>query len=286
MKRVVLLLLLLASCVAQPYVQPGLNKTEEKIVEKVLVQCWDGSTVETVEQCPPKEEKVEEKQPARIIVEEPVEKIPIAKKLLADARSKFKSYAYMLSDRIVIVSGNKMRHLFFKLHDLPDRTTITDVFVDLDKKEAVAYCHIEREGKDMSGDSFDWERSKCKDYIDKPINVPFDKWVTKGPLDYLEEFSNLEPVLVENNVQTISIGGNQKTIQPSLHYDVNGKRIILRIDKRYQVPIKIERQGDQSIDFRDTFFDVMVLYGSQEKIGPEWLEYQPVSEYWKKAPSK
>ncbi len=286
MKKWVLLLLLLASCVAQPYVQPVTEKTEEKIVEKVLVQCWDNSTVESIEQCPPKVETKIEAPVTKVVVEQPPVQIPIAKKLLADARNKFKMHAYVLADRMVIVGDNKIRHLFFRLHDLPDRTTITDVFVDLDKKQAVAYCNIEREGKDMTTDGLDWERAKCKDYVDKPIPVPFEKWVPKGPMEYLEEFSDLEPVLVEDNMQTISIGGNQKTIQPSLHYDVGGRRIILRIDKRYQIPIKIERQGEQSVDFRDTFFDVMVLYGSQEKLGPEWLTYTPISEYWKAAASK
>lgn len=280
MKARFLILLLLISCVAQPYVQPGI-KTEEKIVEKVLVQCWDGSTAESVDKCPPKVEEKEETPPAKVIVEPAPETIPIAKKLLADAKSKFTSHAYLLDDRMVIVSGNKVRHLFMKMSQLDDRTPITDVFVDRDKKEAIAYCNVEREGRDIATDSFDWERSKCRDYVDKPIPVVFEKWVPKGPLEYLEDFSALEPILVENNIQTVSIGGNSKTVQPSLHYMVDGKRVILRIDKRYQVPIKIEWEGQNPVDFRDTYFDVMVLYGKQEKIGPQWVEYQPISEYWK-----
>jgi len=285
MKRVtLLLLLLLASCVAQPYVQPGVeNKTE---VIATVVQCWDNSTAVSVEQCPIKEEKkIEGKIPAKIIVEQPPETVTIAKKLLADAKGKFTTYAYLLEDRMVIVAGNKMRHYFFRLSE-DNGTMITDVFVDLDKKEAVAYCNVERESRDIAGDSFDWERSKCRDFIDKPIPVSFDKWKTKGPLDYLEDFAAIEPVLVENNIQTISIGGSDKTIQPSIHYDVNGQKTILRIDKRYQVPIKIEHEGERSIDFRETFFDVMVIGGKQFKITPDWLEYKPVAEYWKKAPSK
>ncbi len=284
MKKWVLILLLLASCVAQPYVQPiSENKTE---VIATVVQCWDNSTAASVEACPPKEEKVETK-PAKIIIEAPpapVDNVPIAQKLLADAKSKFTSYAYVLEDRMVIVSGDKMRHYFTKLSEF-DKTPVTDVYVDLGKREAVAYCNVEREGRDFSGDSFEWERSKCKDYIDKPIPVSFEKWEPNGPLDYLEDFAALDPILIENNVQTISIGGNSKTIQPSIHYMVDGKRVILRIDRRYQVPIKIEREGQQSIDFRDTFFDVMVVDGKQLKITPDWFVYQPVSEYWKQAPS-
>jgi len=281
MKRWVLLLLLLASCVAQPYVQPT-SQPEEKIVEKVLVQCWDGSTAESVDKCPA---KVEEKEPealppTKVIVEEPPAAVPIAKKLLADAQTKFKGYAYVLEDQMVIVYGNKLRHLFLEVSQLDDRTPITDVFVDLEKREAIAYCNIEREGKILD-DAFDYERSRCKDYVDKPISVPFDKWVPKGPFEYLEEFADVEPVLVENNLQTISIGGNSKSIQPSLHYMVDGKRVILRIDRRYQVPIKVEIEGQQSVDFRDTYFDVMVLYGGQQKIDQTWVEYAPVSEYWK-----
>ena len=263
--KYLLLLLLLSACIANPYVQPGMNNTEEKIVEKVLVQCWDNSTAVSVDQCPVK--PVEKKVVERVKVEKPV---PIAEKLLIDARTKFTNYAYLTEDRMVIVVGNKVRHLFFKLSQIDD-LPITDVFVDLDKREAVAYCSVEREGRDVLGDSFDWQRSRCKDYIDKPFVVPFDNWSPKGPLQYLEEFSALEPILVENNVQTISIGGNSKTIQPSLHYMIDGKRVILRIDKRYQVPLKVEREGQQSVDFRDAYFDTMVLYGKQQKIDDSWV---------------
>lgn len=285
MKKWVLLLILLVSCAPQPAVQT----TDEKIVEKVLIQCWDNSTADSIEQCP---EKVEGKAPSRIIVEvaaEPtpiLDHVPIAKKLLADAKSKFTSHAYLLDDRMVIVSGNKSRHYFFKLYDLDSKTSITDVYVDSDTKEAMAYCNIEREGRDMTTDQLDWERAKCKNYIDKPMPVKYEDWMPHGPLNYLEQYADLEPILVEDNVQTLSIGGNQKSIQPSLHYMINGKRVVLRIDRRYQVPIKIEREGQQSIDFRDTFFDTMVLKGKQLKIGPEWTTYQPVSDYWKKAVSK
>ena len=274
----VLVLLLLMSCISQPYVQPAVeNKTE--IVEKVVVQCWDNSTADSVEKCPPEKVEQPELPPAKVIVEQPV---PIARKLLEDAQSKFKGYAYVLSDRMVVVYGNKLRHLFFKVSQLEDDTPITDIFVDLDKKEATAYCNVEREGKILD-DSFDWDRSRCKEFVDKKIPVPFDKWVPKGPLEYLEEFADAEPVLVEDNIQTISIGGNSKSIQPSLHYMVDSKRVVLRIDKRYKVPVKVEIEGSQSVDFRDAYFDVMVLYGGQQKITPEWVEYQPVSEYWKVA---
>ncbi len=288
MKKWVLLLVLLVSCVSQPYVQPTANATVEKVVEKVMVQCWDNSTADSVDKCPPKVEEtpVAAKPVTKVIVEEPPAQMQVGRKLLEEAKTRFKVYAYVLSDRMVIVYENKLRHLFFRPYDLDLHTPITDVFVDLDKKEAVAYCNVEREGRDMSGDTFDWDRSKCRLYVDKEIPVPFEKWVTKGPIDYLTEFADIVPILVEDNVQTVSIGGNQKTIQPSLHYRVDGKRVVLRIDKRYKVPIKIEREGEQSIDFRDTFFDVMVLNEQQFKITPEWVTYQPVSEYWKKEPSK
>ncbi len=293
MKRWVLVLLLLAACVPQPYVQPT-PTVAEKVVEKVVVQCWDGSTADSVDKCPQKEEaapleaeksSVEALPPAKVIVETPPESMPIAKKLLADAQTKFDSYAFLLADRMVIVYGNKSRHLFFKMSQLDDGTPITDVFVDADKKQAVAYCNLEREGHILD-EAFDYTRSRCKKYIDKEIYVPYDKWVPKGPLDYLKEFAELEPILVENNIQTISIGGSSKTIQPSLHYMLDGKRVILRIDRRYQVPIKIEIEGQQAVDFRDTFFDVMVLEGGQQKIDKSWVEYTPVSEYWKALGSK
>lgn len=282
--KYIFLLLLLVSCVAQPYVQPGMpdvsNQTE-KVVEKVMVQCWDNSTAESVDKCP--------KQPAPMIEVEQLEiKAPVisAKQLLEEAQTKFTSHAYLLEDRMVMVVDDKVRHYFLKMSKLDDGTPITDVFVDTAAKTAVAYCNVEREGRDILDDSFDWQRSRCKDYIDKPINVSYEAWVSKGPLEYLQEFSQLEPLLVEDSLQTISIGGNAKTVQPSLHYMLNGKRYILRIDRRYHVPLKIEREGERAIDFRDVYFDVMVLDGKPIKIDSSWVAYQPVSEYWKKEGSK
>ena len=119
-----------------------------------------------------------------------------------------------------------------------------------------------------------------------PFVVPFGAWVPKGPIGFLEEFARREPILVEESVQTVSIGGNSKTVQPSLHYMVDGKRVVLRIDKRYRVPIKIEYEGERAVDFRDTFFDFIVMDGRQFKIGPEWVEYKQVSNYWTKKSSK
>ena len=283
MKRLVLILLLLASCVAQPYVQPGTNQSE-KVVEKVVVQCWDGSTAVSAEACPPKEEKVEEKKtPAKVIVETLPPSVPIARKYLEDAQKTFTSYAYPLSDRMVIISGDKVRHYFYRLGALDDKTPITDVYVDGNK--ATAYCDIEHE-KSMYGDSFDLGRSQCKNYINKALPQPVDKWLPDGPLQYLEKFADKEPILVEDNVQTINIGGNSKTIQPSLHYMVDGKRVVLRLDKRYHVPLRIEIEGERAIDFRDTYYDTMVLEGRPTKIDQSWFAYKPVSDYWTKQNSK
>jgi len=274
---VLIFLIFLAACAPEPPVV-------EKVVEKVLIQCWDNSTAASIEECPaqpePEVEEVVEEVPEAEPEVEAAPAVPIAKQLLEDAESKFTSYAYLLSDRIVIVRDDKVRHFFLKMSQLPDRTPITDVYVNLTTKTANAYCNIEREGR-IQENSFDYKRSHCKDYLDTPIPVDFNAWNTKGPIDYLEDFASVEPDLIEDNIQTISIGGNSKTIQPSLHYIINGKRTVLRIDRRYGIPIKIEIEGQQAIDYRDTYFDTMIVYGKQEKITKDWLEYQPVSEYWK-----
>lgn len=276
-KAIFLLLIFLAACAApEVATEPEVKAQEveepeptpERIIEeRTLVQCWDNSTAESVEGCPPQPEP---EQPPQV---------PIGKQLLAEAKSKFDSIAYVMEDQMVIQKGDKVRHYFFNVELLPDRTPVTDVYVDLDKKTAVAYCNIERES-DLLDDAFDYERSRCKDYVNEEIEVEFAEWVPKGPVEYLEEFAEREPMLVEDNLQTISIGGNSKSIQPSLHYDVNGKRVILRIDRRYNVPVRIEKEGEDTVDFRETNFDVMVLEGRQFKIDDSWVTYEPVSEYW------
>lgn len=282
--------LLLVACLPQQ--APPAQPVQEKIVEKVVVQCWDGSTADSLDKCPPKQEEKNLEATKEVIItsETPVPTVvsgEIAQKLLDNIKSKFTGMAYLLADRIVIKYKNKVRHYFLRMSETENGTPLTDVYLDLDKKTAVGYCNVEREGRDMAGDSFDWGRSKCKDYIDKPIPLDFNKWQSqKGPIEWLEDFAPLKPALVENNLQTISIGGNSKSIQPSLHYMIDGKRVILRIDKRYGVPIKIEFEGDRSVDFRDTYFDTMIIGGKQFRIDESWVEYKPVSEYWLKAPSK
>jgi len=277
MKRIILFLLLVACLPQLPVKNESVqNVTPQNItIVQTLVQCWDNSTAKTVEECP--------KRPAKVVVELPPIKLQPGREFLEQAKAQFSAYAYLLEDRMVIVVQNKSRHLFSRLSKLDDDTPITDVFVDHESKAATAYCNIDRESH---LGSFDYERSKCKDYLNQSMPVPFEKWVVKGPLEWLEEFADREPILVEDNVQTISIGGTSKSIQPSLHYMVDGKRVILRLDKRYHVPLKIEWEGQKAVDFRDTFFDLMVLEGKQYKVEASWVTPQPVSEYWFKGNTK
>jgi len=269
MKRVLLVLLLIACS------QPVL---EEANVTSSSMPAVD--TVEVVQELPP----VIEKQPSQ--ESKPVENVsvPIGRQLLDEAKTKFQNSAYQTDDRLVMRVGDKVRHYFLKLGEF-NKTPITDVYVDLSNKSALAYCNIEREGR-MVGESFEYERSRCKDYIDVAMVVPFDEWVPNGPLEYLEKYANLTPSIVEDNVQTISIGGSSKTIQPSLHYTIDGKTIVLRIDKRYKLPLRIETQGKQAIDFREAYYDVMVINEKQQKLDKSWVTYEPVSEYWKKQSAK
>lgn len=279
MKKVLLLLLLLTACI-QPYEQPV--KPEPVEITKVVVKCWDNSTVLSASECPPEPEpSVEVSEP---VIVEPIianDSRQIAEVLLDEALTKFKTHAYLIEDRLVIIHGNNSRHYFFGLHELSDGTPVTDVYVDSEAKAAVAYCDIDRESR-MESRSFDYDRSKCRDFLDKPVSVDYDDWIPRGPLDYLEEFKNLKPTLIENNTQTVSIGGTSKTVHPSLHYDVRGDKFIIRIDKRYKVPVKIEKNGVSLLDFRDTYFDVMVVEGKPQKITKEWVIYDGVSDYWLK----
>ena len=100
-------------------------------------------------------------------------------------------------------------------------------------------------------------------------------------IEFQKATLDVKPDFVESAVQTINSAGVPKTVQPSLHYVVNGARVVLRIDQRQQVPIQIEIQGQQPISFRNVFFDNVPLYGRQEKV-TDLLEYKPVSQEWLK----
>lgn len=276
MKWLVLVLMLLVAC-AQPAVQPSV-KTEEKIVEKVIVQCWDGSTASSLESCP-KEEKIVAKEV--VAPEQKVSQaVPVGRQLLTEAQ-KHTSYAYELEDSLVLVSNGKARHLFLKKPVFIERKPVSDVFIDIAGKEASAYCQIQHE-EQMLDNAFTWSVSDCKNFIDTPTSVPFEDWAPKGPVEYLVDFADIEPDVVENAVQTINSLGVPKTIQPSLHYTVDGVRAILRIDQRQGVPIQVEIQGQPSISFKNVYFDTVPLYGKQVKIA-DLIDYQPVSQDWLKA---
>lgn len=285
MKKVLLLLLplLLVACAQTPpettsvsnvsNVSESSNAIQNETVPAPLVQCPDGVFVSSVADC--EDHKV---------VEPVQDNKTIARTLLEEARGKFSSYAYVIDDAIIIQYGNKSRYYYLELATI-DTVPVTDIYVDKEAKTAVAYCNIDRESR-LSDASFDYERSKCKDYLDAPINLSFEQWNPKGPIDFLEQFENDTPVLMEDNLLTMSIGGNSKTIQPSLHYEKDGKDVILRIDKRYRVPAKVEIEGEKPIDFRDAYFDLMVIEGKQERITADWVSYQNVSAYWLKGNSK
>ncbi len=277
MKGWFLILLLIAAC-AQPAVQQ--IATEEKVVEvveRVVVQCWDGSTASSVDDCPPKEEKILAKE---IVAPEQkvVAAIPIGRQLLTQAQAHAGN-AYELENKHVLVFEGKVRHLFSEVIFI-DRKPITDVFVDLTSKKAVAYCNIERE-EQILGKAFTWDVSDCKHYVDKGIDVPFEDWKPMSPLDYLADFADVEPVFVGEAVQSVTSLGVPKAVQPSLHYEISGARVVLRIEQRTKVPIQIEIQGQQPISFKNVFFDSVLLYGRQEKI-PDLMEYEPVSQEWLK----
>src|SRR5574342_132992 len=159
MKGWVLLLILLAAC-AQPAAQQA--APEEKIVEvveKVVVQCWDGSTASSADKCPP-EKKIVAKE---VVAPEQkvVAAVPIGRQLLEKAQAHA-GYSYELEDRHVLISGDKAHHLFLKVIFI-QRKPITDVFVDLANHKAVAYCNVERE-EQILGKAFTWDVSDCKHY--------------------------------------------------------------------------------------------------------------------------
>ncbi|PIN74660.1 hypothetical protein COV18_07255 [Candidatus Woesearchaeota archaeon CG10_big_fil_rev_8_21_14_0_10_37_12] len=277
MKKSVVILLfvfLLIACAPQ-FPEPVV---EEKIIKETIVQCWDGSLVAEISLCPEKEEV--DRVPVKSLVVEEEPALPIVDQLLQDAKERFDGLAYSVDGRLVIIYGTNARHMFDIPVRLDDSVWITDVFVDLANKTAVAYCNIEREGRFI--DSFEYQRSKCKEFINIPINASFAKWYPRSPIAVLEEFVVSEPILVEDNQQVVNLGGKTKTVRPSIHYLVNGKRVVLRIDARYKVPIAVDYENNKDLVFDEVFFDTMRVDGKQQRITKEWVVYTPVADYWNK----
>lgn len=118
------------------------------------------------------------------------------------------------------------------------RTFITDLYVDRETKELVAYCDPRTE-EEIVGE-YQADRSKCIKVIDLPFTLDYHKYNPQLPEDILQDYAHREPSLVEDTEQFIKEPSGWKAVQPIVHYGDDVNEVILRLDAKTGLPLRIE----------------------------------------------
>ncbi len=151
---------------------------------------------------------------------------------------------YLVRGELARVKLDKIQRPNIKVNNtIP--AAITDIYVDRQAREAVGYCDPRRE-KEILGE-FDPQRSACAKLIDIPIPLPYDEYNPYLPEDWLARFSQVQPIIAETTEQYIREPTGWKLVNPVLHFQEGPSIVILRLDSKTGLPIKIEiKEGDRA----------------------------------------
>lgn len=254
---VLIFLVLLAACAApQAPVEAPVVESEPEIVEE---EAPEPTLIEINKTPEPVPEPVEEE-------------LGVVEALLYSIEQNITSYSFFSGKTQVFVLGDKMHILLDDFVELDfdtngTRSFLTNAFLDLSTKTAVGYCDVRQEEEILG--SFKADRSKCIKLINIPINVSFDDVYVKTPIDWLQEFKDTEPSIVETADQYVKQPTGWFTISPVLHYKLPEKSVIIRVDKKTKLPAKIEITKGQLIERIDYNWIIV------NQVKPEEVTYQP-----------
>jgi len=171
-----------------------------------------------------------------------------ANQAIADAIAKFNqnvsSYYFKIGKDEHFVRGKEVHIQLGTFRELPFkvngtiRTHITDIFIDRSRSEAIAYCDPRTE-EEIVGE-FNADRSKCIKLIDIPFTLDYQEYNPELPEDWLHKYANTAPARVEDTDQFIKLPSGWKTVNPVLHFQEGDKTVILRLDAKTGLPLKIE----------------------------------------------
>ncbi len=174
---------------------------------------------------------------------------------ISDALIKFRqnitSYSAFQEKTQYLVRGNLARVKLDKIQRPSIRinktipAAITDIYVDREAKEAIGYCDPRRE-KEIMGE-FDPQRGACAKLIDIPIPLDYGQYNPYLPEDWLIRFSHAQPIFAETTEQYVREPTGWKLVNPVLHFQEGPSTVILRLDSKTGLPIKIEiKEGDRA----------------------------------------
>lgn len=226
--------------------------------------------VETTQPKTTKEEEPVQPRPQNTSLAE--EKPGVVEQLLHSIRTNITSYSFFVGKTQVFVLENKMRVLFGDFVELPfetnnSRTFLTDAYINLSSRTAVGYCDVRREERILG--SFNADRSKCLKLANIPINVSFEQVYAKTPVDWLEEYQHSKPTIIETTDQYLKQPTGWFTINPVIHYEFTDKTVIMRIDKKTRMPVRIEIVEDDKV--KKVEYEWLLV----NQVKKEDVEYQP-----------
>lgn len=242
------MILTLAGCVAQRSEAPSAPQEADTAIQvqtppPVQINTQTQAQVETKEEILP----TKTPEPAPIVKVEPAIQLPErVQELVTKAKTKIKSYKYLLKappeNRFLhtyFIQGNKMKIKLFEGNAYILGKYYDTIYLDTTAKTATARCEDER---------------RCafggEDYTRKVFEANYNDYVTKTPMDWLNEITNAEVIGPEvvDGMSTLKI----KTTRA-------GQIIEMWLHTTYGVPIKISivesEQPTEVYQFADSAFN-------------------------------
>jgi len=195
---------------------------------------------------------------------------------ITEAIAKFEqgvsSYSYKLGDTqhyvvddLIHIELDKAKELGFKINETI-RVHITDIFVDRTTKDAVGYCDPRSEERIVG--EFNADRSKCIKLIDMPFELDYKEHNPTLPEDWLYQYKDRTPALVEEADQYVKEPSGWKAVNPVVHFLEGKNTIILRLDIKTGLPLRVE------INKQPIAETISYSFFVHNKVKPEQVAYK------------
>ncbi|MBW3019250.1 hypothetical protein KY329_03635 [Candidatus Woesearchaeota archaeon] len=225
-KAVVLLMVVLAACAAEQQAEP-LTCNAPYFEYKSGECCLDANSNRVCDA----DEVMPVEQEIQVISPEPT----IMQQFLEDAPTKYAFHNFKTG--LVLVVGDKRRAIME-----PVETGSTSIYWDLAEQRAWTVCDSDVEYA-ILGRRYDAEVARCTpgqvDVRELNRNEYLESLdIADGPIDWMLRYKDREPTTVDTQMQQI----NYRSITPIVYYDEpDGSMTIIKFDKYYKVPVRIER---------------------------------------------
>ncbi len=197
--------------------------------------------------------------------------------IMSDTLIKFRknvtSYSYDVGTMHYKVRGTLVRVIYDHMEPLGFKVNnsipafITDVYVDRTSHEAVGYCDARTESTIMGKSNSD--RSVCRELIDIPLKLPYEKYSPYLPEDWLDRFSHALPSNIQDNDQYVKEPTGWKAVNPVLTFQEGKNEVILKLESKSGLPIRIQtNEPVETVRQEYTWF-------IQDNVKPEEVVYQP-----------